>query len=183
MIIRKRKLKISDSNTQETLVRINKKYEKREANREAAALKAAQVERAIEKELLNRLKVGTFYKDIYNLDQKDFNEKLDENEVEDMTQYEIAEEDEELSEEDDSEIGGDLEIDDEERAMLEMAEVDDIEDFGVDQQEIAQIGKKRKKPVKIQFEQELEYEFDQPKKEVEKIKVGGHKKRKNEELF
>ena len=74
MIIRKRKMKISDNNTQETLVRINKKYEKREANREAAALKAAQVERAIEKELLNRLKVGTFYKNIYNLDQKDFEE-------------------------------------------------------------------------------------------------------------
>lgn len=72
MIIRKRKLKISDNQTQEHLVRINKKYEKRENNREAAALKAAQVERAIEKELLNRLKVGTFYKDIYNLDKKDF---------------------------------------------------------------------------------------------------------------
>ena len=74
-------------------------------------------------------------------------------------------------------------MDEEERAMLEMAEIDDIEDFGIDQQESAQIGKKRKKPVKIQFEQELEYEFDQPKKEVEKIKVGGLKKRKNEELF
>ena len=85
MIIRKRKLKISDSHTQETLVRINKKYEKREKNREAAAEKAAQLERAIEKELLNRLKVGTFYKNIYNLDQKDFNEKLDENEIEDQT--------------------------------------------------------------------------------------------------
>lgn len=68
MIIRKRKMKLSENHTQETLVRINKKYEKREANREAAALKAAQVERAIEKELLNRLKVGTFYKNIYNLD-------------------------------------------------------------------------------------------------------------------
>ena len=29
MIIRKRKLKISENHTQETLVRINKKYEKR----------------------------------------------------------------------------------------------------------------------------------------------------------
>jgi protein MAK16 len=80
MIIRKRKLKISSSHTQETLVRINKKYEKREKNREGAALKAAQVERAIEKELLNRLKVGTFYKGIHNLDVKEFEEKLDEEE-------------------------------------------------------------------------------------------------------
>ena len=61
-------MKISDSHTQEQLVRINKKYEKRETNREGRALKAAQVERAIEKELLSRLKVGTFYKGIYNLD-------------------------------------------------------------------------------------------------------------------
>ena len=83
MIIRKRKLKISDSHTQEHLVRINKKFEKREANREGRALKAAQVERTIEKELLNRLKVGTFYKNIYNLDKKEFEEKLDENEVAD----------------------------------------------------------------------------------------------------
>lgn len=83
MIIRQRKLKISDNHTQETMVRINKKYEKREANREASALKAAQVERAIEKELLNRLKVGTFYKNIYNLNSKDFNDKLDENEIDD----------------------------------------------------------------------------------------------------
>jgi hypothetical protein len=46
-------------------------------------LKAAQVERAIEKELLNRLKVGTFYKNIYNLDKKEFDEKLNEMEVPD----------------------------------------------------------------------------------------------------
>jgi hypothetical protein len=41
MIIRKRKLKISSNHTQEVQVRINKKYEKREKNREASALKAA----------------------------------------------------------------------------------------------------------------------------------------------
>jgi|TARA_B110001450_G_scaffold224107_1_gene221558 protein MAK16 len=75
---------VSDAHTQETLVRINKKYEKRETNREASALKAAQVERAIEKELLNRLKVGTFYKDIYNLDKKDFEDQLNAEEVDDQ---------------------------------------------------------------------------------------------------
>lgn len=70
MIIRQRNLKISASHNQEQLVRINKKYEKRENNREADALKAAHVERSIEKELLNRLKVGTFYKGIYNVDDQ-----------------------------------------------------------------------------------------------------------------
>jgi hypothetical protein len=52
MIIRKRKLKISSMHNQEKLVTINKKYERREANREKAAERAAKVEIAIEKELL-----------------------------------------------------------------------------------------------------------------------------------
>lgn len=185
MIIRKRKLKISDAHTQETLVRINKKYEKREKNREASALKAAQVERAIEKELLNRLKVGTFYKNIYNLDQKEFEEKLDENEVDDQTLYEIADENEELESEDDSVIGGDLELNEEERQMLEMADVDDIEDLAENDSalEKALTGKKRKKPVKIQFEQEMEYEFENApaKKQTDKIKMGGAKRVKGKQ--
>lgn len=68
MIIRQRKLRISDMHTQEKLVTINKKYEKRETRREMGAEKAAQLERAIEKELLTRLKSGTFYpQEIYNL--------------------------------------------------------------------------------------------------------------------
>lgn len=117
MIIRQRKLKISADHTQETLVRINKKYEKREKNREAAALKAAQVERAIEKELLNRLQVGTFYKNIYNLDKKDFEEKLAEEEIPDQTKYEVAEEDanEEFDEEEDDSVLGDSLIGEDER--------------------------------------------------------------------
>jgi protein MAK16 len=83
MIIRQRKLRISDMHTQEKFVTINKKYEKREAAREKGAEKAAQVERAIEKELLQRLKSGTFYpKEIYNLDVKQFEKHLEEEEIE-----------------------------------------------------------------------------------------------------
>lgn len=102
MIIRQRKLKISSAHTQEQLVRINKKYEKREKNREAAAVKAAQIDRAIEKELINRL--PTVYKNIYNLDQKEFNKELDEAEVEDETRFEedLNEEDEYDDENEDS---------------------------------------------------------------------------------
>jgi len=66
MIVRQRKLKISDMHTQETMTPINRRYEKRETKREAKALVAAKLENAIEKELLTRLQAGT-YKDIYNL--------------------------------------------------------------------------------------------------------------------
>ena len=38
---------------------------------------------------MNRLKVGTFYKGIHNLDVKEFEEKLDEEEQPDQTKYEI----------------------------------------------------------------------------------------------
>lgn len=157
MIIRKRKLKISENHTQETLVRINKKYEKRETNREANALKAAQVERAIEKELLSRLKVGTFYKDIYNLDQKDFEKGLDEVEVSDREEYEADDLEEES--EDDSVLGGDLEVNEEERRMLELAEAED--DNSDDIEEIANklTGSKRK-PVRIAMEDEMEIEYE-----------------------
>ena len=98
--------------------------------------------------------MGTFYKNIYNLDKKEFEDQLDANEVDDQTQYEIAEEDEELTSEDDSVLGGDLEMDEEEQRMLEMAdEVGDIEDLA-EQSKI--VGKKRKQKPKVEFETEIE---------------------------
>ena len=95
--------------------------------------------------MLNRLKVGTFYKNIYNLDQKDFEKQLEEEEVPDQTQYEI--DDDENYEDDASDITGDMELDEEERRMLEMAEEEDAGDIEDIAQEEKLIGKKRKKPV------------------------------------
>ena len=78
-----------------------------------------------------------------------------------------------MESEDDSEIGGDLELNEAERQMLEMADVDDIEDLV--EEDTALIGKKRKKPVQIQMETEMEYETEQPRKS--KVKVAAKNKR------
>ena len=79
------------------MVVINKKYEKRENKREAKAEQAAQLDRAIEKELLERLKSGTFYpKEIYNLNQEAFEKAVEEQEIEE-TEYNVDEEEEDYS--------------------------------------------------------------------------------------
>ena len=73
------------------MVPINKRYEKRETKREAKALIAAKLETAIEKELLARLQAGT-YKEIYNLEEKQFNDALDQEEEVEETSASAEEE-------------------------------------------------------------------------------------------
>ena len=136
MIIRKRKMKLT--NQQEILVPIRKKFEKREMKREAKAEKAAQLENAIEKEIIHRLKEGT-YKDIYNIHQKEFENVLDDEEVSEIEYEEEEESEDEL--EDEREFvaeGPEEEVDD----------IEDLEDLG--------IGAKRRPNVTIEYERELE---------------------------
>jgi hypothetical protein len=101
------------------------------------------------------LKVGTFYKDIYNLDQKDFEKGLDEVEVSERDEYEM----DEMEEEDDSELGGDLEITEEERRMLEIGEAEDNDSDDIEELANKITGIKRK-PVQIKMEDELEIEYE-----------------------
>lgn len=60
---------------------IKKKTERRDKVREAAAETAADIETTIEKELLERLKMGT-YGDIYNYNPKVFEKVLKNKELE-----------------------------------------------------------------------------------------------------
>jgi len=83
--------------------------------------------------LLGRLKSGTFYpKEIYNINQKAFNEVVDREKIEeeeDEVEYEIDEEEDEIDEDED--------IDEEEMRRLEEEEDKDggsIEDIGSDEE-------------------------------------------------
>ena len=169
--------------TQETFEVINKRYEKRETKREAKALIAAKLDTAIEKELLNRLQAGT-YKDIYNLQQENFNKALDEEEIVEE-EFQV---DEDSEENDDSLIGADLgeegefemsELSEGEIRELEEEEENDrlqVEQVGSEsEQEEKPVLKKRAKPVSLSYE--YEFEREDGTKQVEKVAKSSSKRR------
>lgn len=80
------------------LIGIKKKVERREARREIKAEAAARLEVSIEKELLARLKDGTYgdmYNDIVNVNNKAFEHVMDNMEEEEVEEgeYEFVEDD------------------------------------------------------------------------------------------
>ncbi|KAI3965310.1 hypothetical protein MKW92_014784 [Papaver armeniacum] len=127
MRIRMRKLVLK---TREKVMTMPRKVGKREKRREEKALTAAQLEKGIEKELLERRKAGLYDEKkkktpeekedghIYNIFQKKFNDILDKEE-------EDEKDEEEEDEDEDTEIEY-VEMEDDEFDME-----DDMEDFGL----------------------------------------------------
>ena len=113
MLIRMRRLAVRAA---PKVVPLAARTEKRELRREAKALAAAKVERAIERELLGRLQKGE-YGDIYNFPLKQYQKVLDDNEAEEERDENEAGE----------EGGGGLDAVD--RALLLQAEEEDRRDI------------------------------------------------------
>jgi protein MAK16 len=128
------KMRRMQLNQHQKIIPLARKIERRETRREAKALIAARLDNAIEKELLGRLKEGV-YGDIYNFNQKAFENVLDqevEMEEEEETEQPQRQFIEDFDESDDEE-DGDEDIEDAGYTFDADSDDDDSEEDDVDE--------------------------------------------------
>ncbi|XP_078172150.1 MAK16 protein-like protein [Carex rostrata] len=154
----------------EKIMTVPRKEKKRESRREEKALRAAQIENVIEKELLERLNKGV-YPDICNYDEEIFNKLLDNNE----NQKEAEEEEEEAEVE---YVEGDYELEEEEELeddiedMGDLLKANDFEDIEEDEDPLEeQPAQKKKKSAFVSYPSEKNDGTDKVKRKGKKFIV------------